>query len=101
MDKVAEAVGPDAFLALGDTHHYPGISSVDDPLWMTNYELVYSHPELQVEWCPVLGNHEYRSNTQTVIDYSGISRRWMAQYSAAEFPVSLCLQPLRTVLSFL
>lgn len=76
MGKVAEAVGPDAFLALGDTHHCIGIGSVNDPLWMTNYELIYSHPELQVEWCPVLGNHEYRGNTQAVIDYSGISRRW-------------------------
>lgn len=76
MGKVAEAVGPDAFLALGDTHHYLGISSVEDPLWMTNYELVYLHPELQVEWYPILGNHEYRGNTQAVIDYSGISRRW-------------------------
>ncbi len=77
MGRVAEAVGPDAFLALGDTHHYLGIESVNDPLWMTNYELIYSHPELQVEWCPVLGNHEYRGNTQVVIDYSSVSRRWM------------------------
>jgi hypothetical protein len=77
MGKLAETLGPDAFLALGDTHHYLGINSAADPLWMTNYELVYSHPELQVEWCPVLGNHEYRGNTQAVIDYSGISRRWM------------------------
>lgn len=76
MGKVAEAVGPDAFLALGDTHHYLGIGSVNDPLWMTNYELIYSHPELQIEWCPILGNHEYRGNTQAVIDYSGVSRRW-------------------------
>lgn len=76
MGKVAETLGPDAFIALGDTHHFLGIESVDDPLWMTNYELIYSHPELQVEWCPVLGNHEYRGNTQAVIDYSGISRRW-------------------------
>ncbi len=76
MGEVAEAVGPDAFLALGDTHHFLGVQSVDDPLWMTNYELIYSHPELQVEWCPILGNHEYRGNTQAVIDYSGISRRW-------------------------
>lgn len=76
MGKVAEAVGPDAFLALGDTHHYLGIRSVNDPLWMTNYELIYSHPELQVEWFPILGNHEYRGNTQAVIDYSGTSRRW-------------------------
>lgn len=76
MGKVAEAVGPDAFLALGDIHHYLGVQSVNDPLWTTNYELIYSHPELQVEWCPILGNHEYRGNTQAVIDYSGISRRW-------------------------
>lgn len=76
MGKVSEAVGPDAFLALGDTHHYLGIGSVNDPLWMTNYELIYSHPELQIEWCPILGNHEYRGNTQAVIDYSGVSRRW-------------------------
>lgn len=76
MGKVAGAVGPDAFLALGDTHHFLGIESVNDPLWMTNFELVYSHPELQVEWCPVLGNHEYRGNTQAVVDYSGTSRRW-------------------------
>lgn len=76
MGKVAEAVGPDAFLALGDTHHYIGVGSVNDPLWMTNYELIYSHPELQVEWFPVLGNHEYRGNSQAVVDYSGISRRW-------------------------
>lgn len=76
MGKVAEAVGPDAFLALGDIHHYLGIESVNDPLWTTNYELMYSHPELQVEWCPVLGNHEYRGNTQAVMDYSATSRRW-------------------------
>lgn len=76
MGKVAEAVGPDAILALGDTHHYIGVGSVNDPLWMTNYELIYSHSELQIEWHPLLGNHEYRGNTQAVIDYSAISRRW-------------------------
>ncbi len=29
-----------------------------------------------VNWYPVCGNHEYRGNTQAVIDYSDISRRW-------------------------
>lgn len=76
MGNVAEQTGPDAVIALGDTHHYQGIQSVDDPLWMTNYELIYSHPELQVEWYPVLGNHEYRGYSQAVIDYSAKSRRW-------------------------
>ena len=49
---------------------------MNDPLWMTNYELIYSHPELMIDWFPLLGNHEYRGNTQAVLDYSNISRRW-------------------------
>lgn len=76
MGTVADQTGPEAVLALGDTHHYLGVQSVADPLWMTNYELIYDHPELQVEWCPVLGNHEYRGDTDAVTGYSDISRRW-------------------------
>lgn len=76
MGELADALGPEAVLALGDIHHYLGVQSVNDPLWMTNYELIYAHPELQVEWCPVLGNHEYSGNTQAVIDYTAKSRRW-------------------------
>ena len=76
MGQVAEKIGPDAVLALGDTHHYEGVQSVSDPLWTTNYEQIYSHPELMVHWYPVCGNHEYRGNSQALIDYSAISRRW-------------------------
>ena len=43
---------------------------------MTNYELIYSHPELMIDWFPILGNHEYRGNTQAVLDYTNVSRRW-------------------------
>lgn len=76
MGRIAQEMGPDAVLAIGDTHHYMGVQSTSDPLWMTNYELIYSHPELQIPWYPVLGNHEYRGNSQAVIDYSAVSRRW-------------------------
>lgn len=76
MGEVAEQLGPDAVLALGDIHHYGGVQSVSDPLWYTNYELIYSHPELMVNWYPICGNHEYRGNTQAVVDYSNVSRRW-------------------------
>ena len=76
MGEVAEAIDIEFIVASGDIHHYEGIQSISDPLWMTNFELIYSHPELQVEWYPVLGNHEYRGNTQAVIDYSNVSRRW-------------------------
>ena len=76
MGRMAEQDGIEAVLALGDVHHFMGVQSVSDPLWMTNYELIYSHPELMLPWYPILGNHEYRGNTQAVLDYSGVSRRW-------------------------
>lgn len=76
MGKTAEDIDMEFVIASGDTHHYLGIESTQDPLWMTNFELIYSHPELQIEWYPILGNHEYKGNTQAVIDYSKISRRW-------------------------
>lgn len=76
MGHMAEEIGPEFIVATGDIHHFEGVRSVNDPLWMTNYELIYSHPELMIDWFPVLGNHEYRGNTQAVIDYSQVSRRW-------------------------
>ena len=76
MGVMAEEVGPECVIATGDVHHFEGVQSTQDPLWMTNYELIYSHPELMIDWFPVCGNHEYRGNTQAVLDYSRISRRW-------------------------
>lgn len=76
MGKMAEEIGPECIIAVGDVHHFSGVESTGDPLWMTNYEQVYSHPELMIPWLPVCGNHEYRGNTQAVLDYSGVSRRW-------------------------
>lgn len=76
MGEMEPIVGFEFVAALGDVHHFEGVASVDDPLWMTNYELVYAHPELMVDWFPILGNHEYRGNTQAVLDYAGVSRRW-------------------------
>ena len=56
MGQMAEEVGPEFVLATGDVHHFEGVRSVNDPLWMTNYELIYSHPELMIDWFPLLGN---------------------------------------------
>lgn len=79
MGEMAEEVGPEAIIATGDVHHFDGVASTQDPLWMTNYELIYTHPELMISWLPVLGNHEYRGNTQAVLDYSKVSRRWQME----------------------
>ncbi len=87
MGVMGEEVGPEFVLATGDVHHFEGVRSVSDPLWMTNYELIYSHPELMIDWFPVLGNHEYRGNTQAVLDYTNVSRRWTmpARYYTKSF----------------
>ena len=76
MGEMEPVVGFEFIAALGDVHHFEGVASVDDPLWMTNYELIYAHPELMVDWFPIMGNHEYRGNTQAVLDYAKVSRRW-------------------------
>lgn len=76
MGNMAENVDIECVIAAGDVHHFEGVRSVNDPLWMTNYELIYSHTELMIPWYAILGNHEYRGNTQAVIDYSKVSARW-------------------------
>ena len=76
MGEVTDIADPEFVAVLGDAHHFDGVQSVQDPLWETNFEWIYKHPKLMIPWHPVLGNHEYLGNTQAVIDYSQISRRW-------------------------
>lgn len=76
MGRMAETIDIEFVVAAGDVHHFEGVQSISDPLWMTNYELIYSHPDLMTDWYPVCGNHEYRSNTDAVVQYSAVSARW-------------------------
>ena len=76
MGSMAEAIDIEFVVAAGDIHHFEGVRSTSDPLWMTNYELIYSHPDLMIPWYPVCGNHEYRGNTDAVVEYSDVSARW-------------------------
>jgi 3',5'-cyclic AMP phosphodiesterase CpdA len=78
MGYLAGELDVELIAAAGDVHHFDGVASVSDPLWMTNYELVYDHPDLMIEWSAVCGNHEYRGSTQAVLDYTRVSRRWSA-----------------------
>jgi UDP-2,3-diacylglucosamine pyrophosphatase LpxH len=90
MGDVAAIADPEFITVLGDIHHFQGVRSVQDPLWETNFEWIYKHPELMISWHSVLGNHEYEGSTQAVLDYSTISRRWemQARYYAMTWPVS-------------
>ncbi len=87
MGDMSEVIEPEFIVTAGDTHHYNGVRSVNDPIWWTNFELIYTHPELLTDWYAALGNHEYHGNTQAVVDYTEVSRRWNmpSRYYSREF----------------
>jgi tartrate-resistant acid phosphatase type 5 len=63
-------------ISAGDNFQVIGVRSTQDPLWMLNYENVFSDPTLECEWYVALGNHDYKGEVQAEIDYTKISRRW-------------------------
>jgi len=77
MGKTAEAVGSRFTVSVGDNIYDSGVASVDDPLWRTSFEEIYTAPALQRPWYSILGNHDYKGNPQAQIDYSRKSNRWM------------------------
>lgn len=76
MGNIGENLWLRCVVSTGDIHHFDGVRSVNDPLWMTNYELIYKNPTLMLPWYTVLGNHEYRGTTQACLDYTQVSARW-------------------------
>jgi tartrate-resistant acid phosphatase type 5 len=76
MATVAEKIEPGFIISCGDNFQVNGVASVQDPLWLSNFENIYTHPSSLVNWYPVFGNHDYNGNTQAEIEYSKISRRW-------------------------
>ncbi|KQM98274.1 metallophosphoesterase [Sphingomonas sp. Leaf25] len=76
MGRAAAAARSDFVLAIGDNFYSDGVESVDDPLWQSVFEGVYTHPALQVPWYALLGNHDYRGNPQAQVDYAATSKRW-------------------------
>lgn len=76
MVKVAGHCSFRFIVTAGDNFQVSGVQSVQDPLWMSSFENIYTHPSLHVEWYPTLGNHDHGGDIQAQVDYSKISRRW-------------------------
>ena len=76
MGRAAADARADFVLAIGDNFYSEGVTSVDDPLWRSVFENVYTHPALQVTWHALLGNHDYYGNPQAQVDYTRQSKRW-------------------------
>ena len=76
MGRVADTMGAQFVLVLGDNFYPNGVQSVQDPQWKSSFEDVYTAFSLNVDWYVALGNHDYRGRPQAQLEYSNVSRRW-------------------------
>jgi tartrate-resistant acid phosphatase type 5 len=63
-------------VTLGDNIYENGVSSIDDPLWLSTFENIYTASSLHVPWYAALGNHDYHGSVPAQIEYSDVSTRW-------------------------
>lgn len=76
MGKEAENIEAQFVITGGDNFHEDGIVSETDPRWKKEFENIYSNQSLQIPWYPSAGNHDYRGNIDSEIEYSKYSTRW-------------------------
>jgi tartrate-resistant acid phosphatase type 5 len=89
LGKSANDIASQFTIATGDNFYPSGVASEWDPLWKYSFEDIYTDFRLQWDWYPVLGNHDYKSNPEAQVKYSGISRRWRmpARYYSRLFSI--------------
>jgi tartrate-resistant acid phosphatase type 5 len=76
MDSIAKLFHVSFIITTGDNFYPNGVASTEDMHWQNSFEKVYNKPGEMVTWYPALGNHDYETNPQAEISYSGVDRRW-------------------------
>ena len=77
MGEMAGKIKPECIISTGDTHHGNGVKSAKDDDWQEHLTEMYNHRNLtKLDWWAVTGNHEYRGNSQALIDYSKVNPHW-------------------------
>lgn len=76
MGNAGAIVEPQFIISTGDNFYPDGVDNSADPQWQTSFEQIYTAESLQRDWYAVLGNHDYRGNTQAQIEYTQLSDRW-------------------------
>ena len=62
MAKVAGDLNCRFVISTGDNFYPSGVSGVDDPRWVKDFESVYSESSLMGPWYSVLGNHDHKGS---------------------------------------
>jgi tartrate-resistant acid phosphatase type 5 len=77
MNTCATIVKPNMIVSTGDNFYTFGVKSSKDRLWKQSYENIYDGKAIKdVDWYPVLGNHDHYGNEEAEIAYSKINPHW-------------------------
>eukprot|EP01059_Diplonema_ambulator_P012702 TRINITY_DN23133_c0_g1_i1.p1 TRINITY_DN23133_c0_g1~~TRINITY_DN23133_c0_g1_i1.p1 ORF type:complete len:349 (+),score=75.82 TRINITY_DN23133_c0_g1_i1:99-1049(+) len=78
MAETAERLEAKFVVNTGDNFYYCGVQSVEDPLWKTDFEDVFTTAATRVPWYSILGNHDYAYSPEAQIQYkSPVNDRWV------------------------
>lgn len=76
MGKVAQELGTQFTVALGDNFYLDGVKNVDDERFKETFEDVFTSESLMTPWFFCAGNHDHHGNVSAQIAYSSKSERW-------------------------
>lgn len=76
MGKIAQQLGTQFTIALGDNFYMSGVKNVDDKRFQETFESVFTAKSLMTPWYFCAGNHDHRGNVSAQIAYSSKSQRW-------------------------
>ena len=92
MARSADIDDLDFILMVGDNFYDAGVTSVDDPRFISDFENAFPESSFPCPFYVCLGNHDYYGNVQAQIDYTNQSQRWRmpGNYYCIEQTVGSC-----------
>ncbi|XP_048318826.2 purple acid phosphatase 17 [Ziziphus jujuba] len=83
MGKVGEKLDIDFVVSTGDNFYEDGLKGIGDPAFEESFTKIYTAKSLQKPWYSVLGNHDYRGDTEAQLSphLRNFDSRWICRRS--------------------